>query len=155
MVLTVFDPEVKLRTELATCFGTMRASEFRGRRIDCSAHFANPQRRQRMSRKTLLPTVPVAMPLLAASTALAVDVANVFTSNMVLQQDQEIPVWETAEPSERVTVSFGGQTIETNVDSDGRWTVRLDPLASSREPLTMMIAGASRIELQNVFAGKV
>ncbi len=108
-----------------------------------------------MSPKLLLLTVSVVFLLLAASAALAVDVANVFTSNMVLQQGKEISVWGTGESGERVTVSFGGQTKEANVDSDGKWAVRLDPLAGSREPRTMMIAGANRIELQNVLVGEV
>lgn len=108
-----------------------------------------------MPRKTLLGTVMITILLLPATTALAVDVARVFSSNMVLQQGKEVPVWGTGEPGERVAVSFGGQIKETNVQSDGKWMVRLDSLTGSREPRTMTIVGANRIELQNVLVGEV
>ena len=37
-------------------------------------------------------------------------VSNVFQTNMVLQRDKPVNVWGWAEPGEKITVSFAGQS---------------------------------------------
>ena len=41
---------------------------------------------------------------------------------MVLQRDQENPVWGKADPGEKVTIEFAGQKKATKADSDGKWS---------------------------------
>jgi len=57
----------------------------------------------------------------------------------VLQRGKPLPVWGKADPGEKVTVSFAGQTLETTTDAHGDWTVTLKPLEVSKEgrPLTV------------------
>ena len=51
-------------------------------------------------------TVFSAMPPASA----AVKFASPFADGMVLQRDARVAVWGTADPAEKVTVSFAGQT---------------------------------------------
>ena len=81
--------------------------------------------------------------------------AGVFSSNMVLQRDRELPVWGTATPGEAVTVEFAGNKASTVTDPRGRWQVKLPAHAVSADPLKMTIAGKNKIELDNILVGEV
>ena len=52
----------------------------------------------------------------------------VFSDHMVLQRSNVAPVWGWAEPGEKVTVQFAGQTKSTTAGKDGKWMVRLDAI---------------------------
>ena len=54
-----------------------------------------------------------------------------FLDDMILQRGMEVPVWGWAERGSKVTVSFAGQTIATDVGAEGDWMVKLDPLEAS------------------------
>lgn len=58
---------------------------------------------------------------------------HVFGNNMVLQQGQAVPVWGKADPGERVTVTFAGQSVSTTADRNGAWKLALKPLAAASE----------------------
>jgi hypothetical protein len=47
---------------------------------------------------------------------------------MVLQRDLPVPVWGAAAPGDTVTVSFRDQKQHSQVDHDGTWQAKLDPL---------------------------
>jgi sialate O-acetylesterase len=74
--------------------------------------------------------------------------------NMVLQQEMKLPIWGTAKPGERVTVSIGGQHVSTTADDNGRWMVELEPMKAGG-PLEMTITGENRITLHNILIGEV
>ena len=83
-------------------------------------------------------------------------VAKIFSDNMVLQRDMSDPVWGWANPGEKITVQFDGQEKSTIADSNGKWMVRLDPLAASCEPKILTIIGKTeRQEFTNVVVGDV
>jgi sialate O-acetylesterase len=88
----------------------------------------------------------------AALAAGAITPAAPFSDHMVLQRDQALPVWGTADPGESVTVSFAGQTQSVTADAQGRWRVTLRPLPASAEPREMHIG---RIAFTNVVVGEV
>ena len=70
-----------------------------------------------------------------ASAAFAeVKVAAVLGDNMVLQRGRPVPVWGWADPGEKVTVEFGGQTKTATAAADGTWRVDLEPFTASTEP---------------------
>ena len=77
-----------------------------------------------------------------------------FGDHMILQRDMNVPVWGTADPGEKVTVSFAGQTTAAAADSNGRWQVRLQPLAAHTSG-TMTVEGKNKLNLQNVLVGTV
>jgi len=93
--------------------------------------------------------------VLASSAVAEIQMPVVFGNDMVLQRDLSVPVWGTAAPGERVTVSFAGQTQSATADEEGRWMVRLDPLATSATGQTMTVAGSNTITCQRVLVGEV
>jgi len=53
-----------------------------------------------------------------------VEVAPVFNDNMILQRELPVPVWGTASAGEKISLSFGAQTLETTADAQGNWKKR-------------------------------
>jgi sialate O-acetylesterase len=77
-----------------------------------------------------------------------------FSDHAVLQSGREVPVWGTAAPGERVTVSLLKQKKSAVAGADGRWIVRLAKLTPGG-PYTMTIAGSNTIQVQDVLVGEV
>ena len=78
----------------------------------------------------------------------------IFGSNMVLQQQIALPVWGTAAPGEQVAVTFANGTARTLANADGKWWLKLPPVAAGG-PYEMVIHGTNRIVLENVLVGEV
>ena len=78
-----------------------------------------------------------ALPLVAA-----VKMADPFADGMVLQRDMPVPVWGTANPGEKVTVSFSGESVQAVAGTDGKWLCKLPALKMSREPHELVAAAA-------------
>jgi len=93
--------------------------------------------------------------LLAFSVSAAVRLPHIFGDNMVLQQGQPVPVWGWADPNEKVTVAFEGQTKSATAQADGRWSLKLDALKASGEPAVFKVTASNVIELKNVVVGEV
>src|SRR5581483_8686076 len=71
-----------------------------------------------------------------------------------LQQGMRDPVWGTAAPGEKVSVSIAGQRVTTEAGKDGGWRVRLRPLRAGG-PDELTIAGSNSVTLKNVLVGEV
>ena len=100
--------------------------------------------------------VIVALMLSFANVARAnVTLPDVVSSGMVLQRDQAVPIWGTANPGEAVTVSFEGQKKSTTADASGRWLIRLRPLKATATPTVLIVEGRNKIELQDILVGEV
>lgn len=78
-----------------------------------------------------------------------------FSSNMVLQQQQPVPIWGAAAAGEHVTVEFAGQSLTTVAGADGRWRVVLAPLQASAEGRSLTVRGNNGVTLENVLVGEV
>jgi sialate O-acetylesterase len=83
-----------------------------------------------------------------------VTLPKIFSSNMVLQQGIEIPVWGWAESGERIRVSFNNETVRIRADNEGNWMVNL-PVQEYGGPYTLTINGQNTIEFTNVMVGEV
>lgn len=80
---------------------------------------------------------------------------RVFGDHMVLQRDQDIPVWGWAAPGEKVTVRLGeGTAVAAVADAAGAWRVALPP-AKAGGPFQLVVAGGNTIALQDVLVGEV
>lgn len=80
----------------------------------------------------------------------------VYSDQMVLQRDQPLPISGIANQGEKVTVTIGGQKKETVAETDGKWTVTLDPLRVSEKPYTLTVSTSNRtIRYEQVLAGEV
>ena len=96
----------------------------------------------------------------AASVEAAVTMPRVFGNNMVLQQGQRVPVWGKADPGEKVTVSFAGQSVSAAADATGKWKIFLAPLQTSAEGRDFTVSSAigqsnNQKIFRNVVVGEV
>ena len=81
---------------------------------------------------------------------------NLFQSNMVLQRGKPVSVWGWAEPGERVTVSFAGQSQTAKAGPDRAWRVALDAMPANAKPQRLTVAGDRQtLTLENVLVGDV
>ena len=95
--------------------------------------------------------------LLVVSASLSAEVIlpKVIGHNMVLQRLKTLPIWGTASPGEKITVSFGAQRKETIASDSGKWVVKLNPMEASELPREMIISGTNTIKLKNILIGEV
>lgn len=81
---------------------------------------------------------------------------NVITSNMVLQQQQTVPVWGWTGKGAIVSVQFAGQQKSTKADENGYWKINLSSLKASAQPAQMTVTSAGQtITLNNILVGEV
>jgi sialate O-acetylesterase len=81
--------------------------------------------------------------------------AAIFGDNMVLQQQQRVPVWGWAAPGAPVTVTFNGQTKTARADANGKWLVTLAKLKASAEPQTLIVESIEKKIFTNILVGEV
>ena len=93
--------------------------------------------------------------LLAASVHADVVPAYLFSDNAVLQRDKPIPVWGSADPGEKVTVTFSGQTVSAAADPQGKWRVDLAALPANATGADMVIQGKNTLTRTNMVVGEV
>jgi sialate O-acetylesterase len=81
------------------------------------------------------------------------ELASVFGNHMVLQRDRRVAVWGWAEPAEKVTVRFAGQSAETEAGRFARWQLHLEPMEASNEGRTLTIQAKNTLTLKDVLVG--
>ena len=84
----------------------------------------------------------------------ALGLPNLFSSNMVLQQGIEVPVWGLTNPNSKVEIQFGEHRVSTVSDASGKWIAHL-PKMSAGGPYEMKITADETIVLKNVMVGEV
>lgn len=104
------------------------------------------------------PTLLLVLAVIAGGLSAAraeVRIPAVFSDHMVLQRDAAVPVWGDAEAGEDVAVEFAGQSKRATAGADGRWLVKLDPLAANAEARAMTIRGNNMVTISDVLVGEV
>ncbi|HEX4265962.1 MAG TPA: sialate O-acetylesterase [Verrucomicrobiae bacterium] len=79
----------------------------------------------------------------------------IFADNMVLQQQQPVPVWGWSAPGAKVTVKFAGQSKSTHADRQGVWRVKLGKLTASFTPQSLVIESGGTKVFTNILVGEV
>ena len=79
----------------------------------------------------------------------------IFGDNMVLQQQQPVPVWGWSAPGAAVTVKFAGQSKTTHADAEGKWLVKLGKSKASFTPQTLVIEAGDTKTFTNILVGEV
>ena len=82
-------------------------------------------------------------------------VAAIFGDNMVLQQEQPVPVWGWSAPGAEVTVKFSGRSKSTQADKQGHWMVKLAKLKASFTPQSLVIESGEMKTFTNVLVGEI
>lgn len=79
---------------------------------------------------------------------------RIFSSNMVLQQGIEIPVWGWADKGEQVTITFNNKTVRAKADKDGNWSAKL-PVQEYGGPYILTVKGKNTVVFDNILIGEV
>ena len=80
----------------------------------------------------------------------------IFTNNMVLQQQAEVPFWGESSPNKvvRVITSWNKKTVETISDLKGKWKTTVStPVYGG--PYSIEISDGQKLKLENVMIGEV
>ena len=78
-----------------------------------------------------------------------------FSDNMVLQRNKEVPVWGWAKPSSTVKVTFGEHSASAKADADGKWKTNIGPMSASSKASTLKIVGEQSATFSDVLVGDV
>lgn len=105
------------------------------------------------SMKTL--SVLAAFFLASVSARADVTLNGIFDDHMVLQRGIPVSVYGTADPEEKVTVAFAGQTKSATADKDGAWCVKLDAMKACALSAVMTVSGKNKLSLKDVVVGDV
>jgi iduronate 2-sulfatase len=82
--------------------------------------------------------------------------ARTFGSHMVLQQGQPLPVWGTAKPKAKVTVTLGNQKQTATADAAGKWKVSFPALKATGQTLTLTATTARhKTTFTDILVGEV
>ncbi|HEY1108916.1 MAG TPA: sialate O-acetylesterase, partial [Opitutaceae bacterium] len=82
-------------------------------------------------------------------------VASLFSDGAVLQRDKPVPLWGRADPGEKVTITFAGQTREATAMHDGRWIAFLDPMPANAHGADLTLTGKNTLTVRDVVVGEV
>jgi sialate O-acetylesterase len=91
----------------------------------------------------------------AHATTTALQLAKLFSDNMVLQQEKPIRIWGFDAPGTDVTVTLTGQSQQATADKEGAWRVALPAMKADGKKHTLTVQGSTTITLQNVVLGEV
>jgi len=94
---------------------------------------------------------------LAGVAALRADVRlpAIFSDHLVLQQGVAVPVWGWADAGEKVSVGFGGRTVDVVAGADGAWTAKIGPLPANASAGTLIVKGRNEIVIRDMLVGEV
>ena len=83
--------------------------------------------------------------------------ANLFTTNAILQRERPVPIWGWSTPGETVTVKFARQKKTAVAGPDGKWLIYLDALPASTKSRELTVASGQQapVTIQNVLVGDV
>ncbi|MFM6975849.1 MAG: sialate O-acetylesterase [Sphingobacteriaceae bacterium] len=85
-----------------------------------------------------------------------VKMASIFTDNMVLQREAQVPVWGWSAAGKNISVqtSWNNQTYKATADSEGKWKVVVaTPKAGG--PYELTVTGGEKLKLKNILIGEV
>lgn len=101
---------------------------------------------------SLVAALSLGLPLTAARAN--VTLSPLFSDNMVLQRGAAVPIWGTADPGERVTVSVAGKSAAAMAGLDGHWLATLHDLPVGDKD-TLIVTGRNTVTIKNVAVGEV
>jgi sialate O-acetylesterase len=92
----------------------------------------------------------------AANLSAKIKLPAIFTNNMVLQQQSEVPFWGEATPAKtvKITPSWNNKTVETAADATGKWKANI-PTPVYGGPFSIEISDGKKLTLENVMIGEV
>ena len=82
--------------------------------------------------------------------------AKIFSDNMMLQRDKPIVIWGKAAPGNTVTVSFANSKADTIAQKDTAWKIILPRQKAQTVPQTLTVqSGQQTISINNILIGDI
>lgn len=82
------------------------------------------------------------------------ELPSIIGDRMVLQQQTDVNLWGWDKPGNTVTVKFRGQEVQTPVEVDGKWQVKI-PSGEAGGPFNLTVEGSEEVTLKDVLVGEV
>lgn len=83
-------------------------------------------------------------------------IAQVFSSNMVLQREAPVAVWGKASPGKVVEVKLGSTLRKTVAAKDSAWKLYLPKQPATRQPQSLTVSsGDTVVQFQNILIGDI
>jgi sialate O-acetylesterase len=85
-----------------------------------------------------------------------VQLAKIFSDNMVLQRDKPVHIWGRSNPGQAVALSFGNENKRVITKPDSSWSVHFKKQKANPRPQSIFIKSEKEnIELKNILIGDV
>ena len=81
--------------------------------------------------------------------------AHIFGDHMVLQRNQDVPVWGWSAKNAKVTLDFNGQKIVAKADEQGSWKATLKPMPAGGPYIIKISSGKDKLAYNDVMVGEV
>jgi sialate O-acetylesterase len=81
--------------------------------------------------------------------------AKLFGDHMVLQRNQDVPVWGWGRKNAKVTVGFNGQSLSVKADDQGYWKAVLKPMTEGGPYVMKISSGKQKLIYSDVMIGEV
>jgi sialate O-acetylesterase len=82
--------------------------------------------------------------------------AKIFSDNMLLQRDRPVYVWGRGIPGKNVGVGFAGEVAIISVKSDSTWSLELSPQKANPNPQSLSVESAGeKVILSNILIGDI
>jgi sialate O-acetylesterase len=81
--------------------------------------------------------------------------AKLFADHMVLQRNQDVPIWGWSAKKAKVTVSLNGQLVTAKADEQGNWKAILKPMAAGGPYVMKISTGSEQLVYSDVMLGEV
>ena len=82
--------------------------------------------------------------------------AGIFSDNMLLQRDHPVHIWGKAIPGKTVEVYFADEIKLTSVKADSTWSIHLRPQKADSDPKRLTVnSGQEQVVLQNIIIGDI
>ena len=81
--------------------------------------------------------------------------SRLFGDHMVLQRNQDVPVWGWAPKKAKVIVNFNGQLVSAKADEQGYWKAILKPMEAGGPFVMKITSGKEHLEYSDVMLGEV
>jgi len=82
--------------------------------------------------------------------------AKIFSDNMVLQRDETIHIWGKGTPGKKVSVTLAKEEKSVTIGNDSSWSIYLSSQKANAQPQTLLlISGSEQITLNNILIGDI
>jgi sialate O-acetylesterase len=96
--------------------------------------------------------------VLAFQASAEIKLGTPFKDHAILQREMKVPIWGTANPKERLEITFAEQIAKAEADDNGSWKVTLSPMHASKEPRTLLVRSfdsEEKVEVNDILVGEV